>query len=121
MSIALASKVVGYISTKIICLLQMHCISTFFSVLYLARIPIMDSVRGSRMKVGKSKMSRQRYCRRGLPGGTDGKESACNAGDLDSIPGLGRSPGEGKGDPLRYTCLENPHGQRSLVGYSLWG
>ena len=38
---------------------------------------------------------------------SDGKESACNAGDLGSIPGLGRSPGEGNGNPLQYSCLEN--------------
>ena len=44
----------------------------------------------------------------GFPGGSDGKESACNVGDLGSIPGLGRSPGEGNGNPLRYPCLENP-------------
>ena len=44
----------------------------------------------------------------GFPGGSDGKESACIAGDLDSIPGSGRSPGEGNGDPLQYSCLENP-------------
>ena len=43
-------------------------------------------------------------------GGSDGKESACNAGDLDSVPGLGRSPGGGHGSPLQYSCLENPHG-----------
>ena len=41
-------------------------------------------------------------------------------GDLDSIPGLGRSPGEGHGNSLQYSCLENPHGQRSLMGYSSW-
>ena len=56
----------------------------------------------------------------GFPGGSDGKESACNAGDLGLIPGLGRSPGGGHGKPLQYSCLENPHGQRSLVGYSPW-
>ena len=56
-----------------------------------------------------------------FPGGSDGKESACNAGDLGSIPGSGRSPGEGHDDPFQYSCLENPHGQRSLEGYSLWG
>ena len=50
-------------------------------------------------------------------GGLVSKESACNAGDLDSIPGLGRSPGGGHGNPLQYSCLENPHGQRSLVGH----
>ena len=44
----------------------------------------------------------------GFPGGSDGKASACNAGDLGSIPGLGRSPGEGNGNPLQYSCLENP-------------
>ena len=44
----------------------------------------------------------------GFPNGSDGKESACNTGDLDLIPGLGRSPGEGKGYPLQYSCLENP-------------
>ena len=48
-------------------------------------------------------------------------ESACNVGDLGSIPGLGRSPGGGHVNPLQYSCLENPHGQRSLVGYSPWG
>ena len=42
---------------------------------------------------------------------SDGKESACNAGDLDSIPGLVRSPGEGNGYPLQYSCLENPMGR----------
>ena len=55
-----------------------------------------------------------------FPGGSVGKESACNAGDLGLIPGLGRFPGEGNGNPPQYTCLENPHGQRSLVGYSPW-
>ena len=54
----------------------------------------------------------------GLPWCSDGKETSCNAGDLGSIPGLGRSPGGGHGNPLQYSCLENPHGQRSLVGYS---
>ena len=57
----------------------------------------------------------------GFPGGTDSKESACNVGDLSSIPGLGTSPGGGHSDPLQYSWLENPHGQRSLVGYSPWG
>ena len=43
-----------------------------------------------------------------FPGGSDGKVSACNAGDPGLIPGLGRSPGEGNGNPLQYSCLENP-------------
>ena len=44
----------------------------------------------------------------GFPGGSEGKESACNAGDLGSIPGLGRSPGGGHYNPLQNSCLENP-------------
>ena len=43
-----------------------------------------------------------------LPGGSDGQQSACNAGDLGSIPGLGRSPEGGHGNPLQHSCLENP-------------
>jgi len=43
----------------------------------------------------------------GFPGGSDSKETACNAGDRGSIPGLGRPPGEGNGYPLQYSCLEN--------------
>ena len=43
----------------------------------------------------------------GFPGGSGGKESDCTAGDLGSIPGWGRSPGEGNGNPLQYSCLEN--------------
>ena len=52
--------------------------------------------------------------------GSDGKEYACNAGDLGSTPGLRRCPEGRHGNPLQYSCLENPHGQRSLVGYSPW-
>ena len=44
----------------------------------------------------------------GFPGGSDGKESACNVGDLGLTPGLGRSPGEGNGNPLQYSCWDNP-------------
>ena len=43
----------------------------------------------------------------GFPGSSDGKESACNAGDPGSIPGSGKSPGEGNGNPLQYSCLGN--------------
>ena len=52
--------------------------------------------------------NRKYLCEQGFPGGSDGKESACNAGDLGLIPGLGRSPGEGNGNPLQYSCLEMP-------------
>ena len=52
--------------------------------------------------------------------GSDNKESACSAEDPGSVPRWGRSPGEGNVYPLQYSCLENPRGQRSLVGYSPW-
>ena len=61
------------------------------------------------------------YTLKGFPGGSDSKESTCNVGNLASIPGLGRSPGGGHGNPLQYSYLEHPHGQRSLVGDSSWG
>ena len=48
---------------------------------------------------------------RGFPGGSDGREAACNAGDLGLIPGSGRSTGEGNGNPLQYSYLKNPMGR----------
>ena len=61
----------------------------------------------------------------GFPGDASGKESACrcrlDVTDAGSIPGSGRSPARGHGNPLQYSCLEKPHGQRSLAGYSPWG
>ena len=57
----------------------------------------------------------------GFLGSSAGKESTCNGQDLGSIPGLGRSLGGGYRNPLQYSCLGNPHGQRSLAGYSPWG
>ena len=56
----------------------------------------------------------------GFPGGSDRKESNCNVGDLGLIPGWGRSGG-GHGSPLQFSCLQNPHGQRSLAGCGPWG
>ena len=56
-----------------------------------------------------------------FPGGSDSREHTCNAGDLGSILGLESSSEGGHGSPLQYSCLENPHGQWSLVGYSPWG
>ena len=57
----------------------------------------------------------------GFPGSSDTKKSACNTGDLGSIPGLGRFPGGGHAAHSIILCLENPHGQRRLVGCSLGG
>ena len=53
-----------------------------------------------------------------FPGGSVSKEPTCNARDMGSIPGWERSAGGEHGNPLQYSCLENPHGQRSLEGYS---
>ena len=68
--------------------------------------------------------NREFLSNRGFPGGSNGKGSACSAGDPGLIPGLGRSPGEGNGNPLQYSCLENSmdrEAPQSLVGYSQWG
>ena len=55
----------------------------------------------------------------GFPGGSDGKESDCSAGDSSLIPGSRGFPGKRNGYPLQYSCLENSHGQRSLVVYGI--
>ena len=57
----------------------------------------------------------------GFTGGSEGKESAYNMGGLGPIPMFGRSPEGRHGNPLQYSCLENPHGKRILAGYSPWG
>ena len=71
------------------------------------RLQSMGSQRAGHDSVPK-RSTAQPCDRRGFLGGSDDKESACNAGDLGSIPGLGRSPGAGHGNPLQYSCLENP-------------
>ena len=55
----------------------------------------------------------------GFPGGSVVKNSPASAGDVSSIPGLGRSPGEGNGNPLQYSCLENAMDRRTLAGYKI--
>ena len=57
----------------------------------------------------------------GFPGGSEGKESACNVEYLGSIPGLSRPHGRVHGNTLQYSCLENPHGLKSRAGCSSWG
>ena len=57
----------------------------------------------------------------GFPGGSDSKEFGHNVGDLGLISGFERAPRRRHGNPLQYSGLEYPHGQRSLVGYNLWG
>ena len=61
------------------------------------------------------------HTHKSFPGGSWVKESTCNAGDLCSIPGLGRCPGGGHANSLQYSCLENPHEQRSLACCRPWG
>ena len=68
---------------------------------------------------GKVRNTRSREHKMAFPGGSDGKDSACKAGDSGSTPGLGRSPGDGNGYPLQYSCLKNhmdeePDGLQSL-------
>ena len=71
-----------------------------------------------------SKLYEQPWSLWNFPCSSVGNESASNAGDLGSVPGLGRSPGEGNGNPLQYSgvfCPGESYGQRSLTGYSPWG
>ena len=91
--------------------------SMFPSSLSLISIP-QDHVieNGQSLKV-EVESSRQWWAQ-GLMDSSTGKESSCNAGDLGSIPGLGTSLGVGHGNPLQYSCLENPHRQRSQISYS---
>ena len=69
--------------------------------------------------VGRDRLSTPVFL--SFPSDVRGKEFVCNVGDLVLIPGLKRFPGGGHGNPLQYSCLENPHGQRSLAGFSPWG
>ena len=68
-----------------------------------------------------NQISETEFWVKNFPGGSDGKASAYNVGDLGLNPGLGRSPREGNANPLQYSCLEKSQGWRSLVNYSLWG
>ena len=93
-------------------------------VAQLAKNPLAMQETPVRSWVGKIPWKRDRLPTpvfMGFSGGSDGKESACNAGNLGSIPGLGRSPGRRHDSPLQYSFLENPHGQKNLVSYSPWG
>ena len=67
----------------------------------------LDMTEGLNNKT-RSRISWSYHSSRGFPGSSAGKKSACNAGDPDSIPGSGRALGEGNGNPLQYSCLENP-------------
>ena len=68
----------------------------------------VDGIKLRILEMNRFKFSRiVGCCYLGFPGGSNSKASACNEGDLGSIPGLGRSPGEGNGDPLQYSCLDN--------------
>ena len=73
----------------------------------------MEKVREIEVRPGRAREATKGLLRRvlinlGLPGSSDGKESTCNEGDAGSIPGSRRFPGEGNGNPLQYSCLENP-------------
>ena len=67
------------------------------------------------------KQNKDTFRTMGFLDGSDNKESACNARDPGSVPGSGRSPGEGNANPLQYSCLENPKFRGAWVGYSLCG
>ena len=68
----------------------------------------MTHVMPVKLKIKRELTIQNKLVINGFPGGSDGKASGYNAGDLGSIPGSGRSSGEGNGTPLQYSCLENP-------------
>ena len=77
-----------------------------YSSILAWKIPWIEEPGGLQFRRSQ-RVGRDRVPTVGFPGGSEGKASACNAGDLGSIPGSGRSPGEGHGNPLQYSCLEN--------------
>ena len=79
------------------------------------------AVLGTTQQLNNNIIPRPKLFHLGFPGGSVSKESACNMGDLGLIPGLGRFPGWGHGNPFQYSCLENPQEQSSLMGCSPWG
>ena len=70
------------------------------------------------MSTKKAEILESVYSETGFPGSSVVKNPSANAGDASSVPGSGSSPGGGHGNPFQYSCLENPHRQRSLAGYS---
>ena len=93
-----------------------------FSVWFIAlSIIISRSIQTATSSIISLFLMAEYYSIMGFPSCSDGKESACNMGYLGSVPGLGRYPGGGHGKPHQCSCLENPHEQRNLAGYSLWG
>ena len=90
------------------------------------QVKTFQNMEGLKNVLSHALMFSEIYCgmnsTKGFPGGSVVKNPLANAGsspgESGSIPGWGRSPGGGNGNPLQYSCLENPHGERSLVGYS---
>ena len=94
------------------------------AILALQQMSVINDLRGTKECRDREKEVKQQCNHKAeyrLPWCSDGRESSHHVGDLGLIPALGRPPGGGHGNLLLYSCLENPHGQRSLVGYSPWG
>ena len=101
------------------------CLESFRGASVVKNLPANAGDMGSISDPGRSHMTPENLsqCTTTIkpvlwsPDGSDGEESACTVGDLGSIPGLGRSLRGGHGDPIQYSCVKNPHGQKSLAGY----
>ena len=92
-----------------VCVYKIH---SFFFFFFLAAL----GLRCSKWAFSSCYMMASLVAELGFPGGSDSKESSCNAGDLGSIPGSRRSPGEGNGNPLQYSCLEHSTNKGVLLG-----
>ena len=123
---------VGHFAKPLTCIILLKTYKSFTRLLLSSSSLVVERSR-NRLQFRKpqfdSKVGKIPWRRDRLPtpvffsffGGSDGEESACNAGDLGLIPGLGRSSGGRHGNLFQYSCLENLHEQKSLVGYGPWG
>ena len=82
------------------------CLFNFYAEYIMPNAGLREAQ--TEIKISRRIISYLRYIERGFPGSSDGKASANNVGDLGLIPGWGRTPGERNGNPLQYSCLENP-------------
>ena len=92
------------------CCVSCRCTAKWICYMYTYTHSFFFFFSDSFFQIGHYRVLSRASCSMGFPGGSDGKESACSAGDWGSIPGSGRSPGGGNGNPLQCSCLENPVG-----------
>ena len=101
----------------------LHTLPFLYDRLFQKSLPMKHNFLGVRIWCSPKKIYLKNLSsiKLGFPGGSDGEESACNAGDPGAIPESGRSPGDGNGYPLQYSCLENSMDRRAWWVNGPWG